>query len=56
MSTLTGVLRDVQLCRIEQTNIQFLFGYIVEHINSRYKTDDWFASSCAIELKFETWN
>ena len=47
----TGVLRDVMLCQIEKTDIQFLFGYIVKHNNTRYRADDWFASSYVVEIR-----
>ena len=50
MNNVTGVLRNVELCQIEDTETQFLFGYVVEHTNSRYSVDDWFATSFIVDI------
>jgi hypothetical protein len=41
----TGILRDVEVCQIDETNITFLFGYVVTHNDCRYQAGDWFATS-----------
>jgi len=48
---LTGVLRDVRRCYINDTGISFLFGYIVEHKSAQYKSGDWFASSYITDVR-----
>lgn len=51
MSKYTGTLRDVILCQIDNTNIEFLFGYVVEHISIKFACHDWFASSYITKIK-----
>jgi hypothetical protein len=51
MPIYTGQLRDVSLCKIENTDIEFLFGYIVEHVSPRFNKDDWFASSYLVKIE-----
>lgn len=41
----TGELDKVRVCHIQNSDIVFLFGYIVEHQSERYEKGDWFASS-----------
>lgn len=48
---LTGTLRDVRRCYIDNTEISFLFGYVIDHVSTRYSKDDWFASSYIREVK-----
>ena len=51
MQNYTGQLRDVSVCKIENTEIEFLFGYVVEHVSSRFHKDDWFASSYLVKIE-----
>lgn len=51
MSNYTGQLRDVSLCKIENTDIEFLFGYVVEHVSPRFNKNDWFASSYLVKIE-----
>jgi len=51
MSKYSGTLRDVIICQIEKIDIEFLFGYVVEHTNAQYICDDWFASSYIQHIK-----
>lgn len=41
----TGELENVRACYIENSDIVFLFGYVVEHQSDEYSQGDWFASS-----------
>jgi hypothetical protein len=50
MLNYTGVLKNVTLCKIEDTEIEFLFGYVVEHISPKFNEDDWFASSYIVKI------
>jgi hypothetical protein len=46
----TGVLRNVTLCKIENTDIEFLFGYVVKHVSPKFNKDDWFATSYLVKI------
>ncbi|PKI00062.1 hypothetical protein [Glaciecola sp. 33A] len=50
MFNYTGVLKSVTLCKIENTDIEFLFGYVVEHISPKFKKGDWFATSYLVRI------
>ncbi len=49
-SIVTGVLRDVRLCTVTGTDVQFLFGYVTMHVSPRYAEGDWFASSYVVDI------
>lgn len=51
MPNYTGQLREVRLCKIENTDIKFLFGYVVEHVSPRFNKNDWFASSYLVKIE-----
>lgn len=44
----TGMLTNARLCKIERTQISFLFAYIVSHSNPSFNVGDWFVSSYVI--------
>lgn len=46
----TGQLEKVRVCHIQNSDIVFLFGYIVEHQSEQYENGDWFASSFIVNV------
>ncbi|MFT6216827.1 MAG: hypothetical protein ACJAS3_003245 [Roseivirga sp.] len=50
----TGELENVRACYIENSDIVFLFGYVVEHQSDEYSQGDWFASSFIINVQATT--
>lgn len=51
MLSYTDHLRDVSSCKIENTDIEFLFGYVIELVSSWFHKDDWLASSYLIKIE-----
>jgi hypothetical protein len=47
----TGELEDVRLCHIENSDLAFLWGYVVEHKSDNYSKGDWFASSFIVNAQ-----
>jgi hypothetical protein len=42
---ITGRLTSAKLCCVIEHDIQFLFGYVLQHKSPRYLKGDWFATS-----------
>ena len=46
----TGELEKVRVCHIQNSDIVFLFGYVVEHQSEQYEKGDWFSSSFIVNV------
>jgi hypothetical protein len=47
----TGELKNARLCHIENSDLAFLWGYVVEHNSDNYSKGDWFASSFIVNAQ-----
>lgn len=49
--SVTGSLSNAELCWIKDSDVRFLFGYVIEHSSPRYEKGDWFATSYIVNIE-----
>jgi hypothetical protein len=49
----TGELEAALVCHVDDSDLAFLWGYVVTHKNNKYAKGDWFASSFIVNVKIQ---